>query len=306
MKKARSSLFLLGAAILWGIAFVAQEKGLDYVEPFTFTSVRCFVGGVALLIFTLIFHGIKRKKHPTSLTKEEKKQAAKNLAVAGLVCGTAMAVAMNVQQVGLRYTTAGKSGFITSCYIVFVPIIGLFFRRKCPVFAWVAVLCAVVGLYLLCLGDGFENVNKGDLIELGCTVGFAMHIICVDIFGKKTDGISLACAQCFVCSFLSAIQMFIFEHPDIQNILNAYVPILYCGVVSAGIAYMFQILGQRDLNPTAASIIMSLESVVSVLAAWVLLNQKLSAREIIGCAVIFVAVLLAQIPQKKRKIKTLY
>lgn len=306
MKTARSSLFLLGAAILWGIAFVAQEKGLDFVEPFTFTTVRCLIGGFSLLVFSSIFHGVKQKKHPSEQTKAEKKQSIKKLAVAGVVCGSVMAVATNVQQVGLLYTTAGKSGFITSCYIVFVPVIGLFFRRKCPLFAWVAVVCAVFGLYLLCLGNGFGNVNKGDIIELGCSVMFALHILCVDAFGKNNDGIRLACAQCFVCAFLSAIPMFIFEHPDIHNILNAYLPLLYCGVISSGIAYMFQILGQRDANPAAASMIMSLESVVSVLAAFVLLNQRLSIREIIGCAVIFAAVILAQIPQKKRKIKTLY
>ena len=303
MKKISGILFLLGAAVLWGVAFVAQDVGLEYVEPFTFTAVRCFLGGVALLVIAVVFELIKKKtvKVKTVLTREEKKTAIKNLVVGGIACGAVMCAATNLQQIGLVYTTAGKSGFITACYIVLVPIIGLFFRKKCRFTVWIAVAMAIVGLFFLCLSDGFGGFNKGDAITFGCTVAFAFHIITVDRFVAKTDGIKLACAQCFVCSFLSAIPMFIFENPQIENLLKAYVPLLYTGILSAGVAYMFQILGQKRLNPTLASIVMSLESVVSVIAAWLILGQKLTLREIIGCVIIFAAIILAQMPQRKNK-----
>ena len=306
MKKASGVLFLLGAALLWGVAFVAQDVGLEHIEPFTFTAVRCFLGGIALLIIALISDLLKKKKNPETLSPEEKKTRRKNLIISGLACGAIMACATNLQQIGLVYTTAGKSGFITACYIVLVPIIGLFFRKKCPITVWIAVVLAVVGLYFLCLSDGFVGFNKGDAITFGCTVAFAFHIIAVDYFVENTDGIKLACAQCFVCSAISAVFMFIFEHPTMDGLLKAYIPLLYTGVMSAGVAYMFQILGQKRLSPTVASLIMSLESVISVIAAWLILDQKLSPREIIGCVVIFAAIVLAQLPKdlfSKLKIK---
>lgn len=306
MKKASGVLFLLGAALFWGVAFVAQDVGVEHIEPFTFTAVRCFLGGVALLILAVISDLIKKKKNPETLTPEEKKTRIKNLAISGLICGAIMACATNLQQIGLVYTTAGKSGFITACYIVLVPIISLFFHKKCPLTVWIAVALVVVGLYFLCLSDGFSGFNKGDAITFACTFAFAFHIIAVDRCVAKTDGIKLACAQCFVCSAISAVFMLIFEHPTMDGLIKAYIPLLYTGIMSAGVAYMFQILGQKRLSPTVASLIMSLESVISVIAAWIILNQKLSTREIIGCVVIFSAIILAQLPKElfmKLKIK---
>ena len=306
MKKIKGTIYLLCAALLWGVAFVAQDVGLEHIEPFTFTSVRCFLGADVLFFICLILNNTKKDK--PSFTKAERKKNVKNLIVGSLVCGTVMCLATNLQQIGLVYTTAGKSGFITACYIVLVPVIGLFLKRKCPLTVWIAVMLAVTGLYFLCLGDGIGSINKGDLITLGCTVMFSLHILVIDAFIVKTDAVCLACGQCLVNSIISAVFMFIFENPSFQKILNAIIPLVYTGVFSAGVAYMFQILGQKFLKPTVASIIMSLESVISVLAAWVILNQALSIKEIIGCVVIFCAIILAQIQFKKKDkgIKTLY
>ena len=306
MKKASGVIFLLCAALLWGVAFVAQDVGLDYIGPFTFNAVRCFLGGVALSLISLVNKLIKKRKRSDEISDESKKKNRKYLLIGGLVCGTVMACATNFQQVGLVYTTAGKSGFITACYIVLVPVIGLFFRKKCPITVWIAVAMAVVGLYFLCLSNGFKGFNKGDALTFCCTVAFAFHIIAVDYFVSRTDAIDLACLQCFVCSAISAIFMFALEKPSLDGLLDAYIPLLYTGVLSAGVAYMFQILGQKRLKPTVASIVMSLESVVSVIAAWLILNQALSTREIIGCVIIFAAIILAQIPEKKRTVKVLY
>lgn len=306
MKKIKGSLYLLCAALLWGIAFVAQDVGLEYIEPFTFTSVRCFLGAVVLFIICLIIE--KTKKNKPNIQIQQRKNNIKNLVVGSIVCGTVMCAATNLQQIGLVYTTAGKSGFITACYIVLVPVIGLFLKRKCPLTVWIAVMLAITGLYFLCLSDGLGELNKGDLITLGCTVMFSLHILVIDAYITKTDAVRLACGQCLVNSILSGVLMFIFENPSFEKIFNAFIPLVYTGVCSAGIAYMFQILGQKHLSPTVASIIMSLESVISVLAAWIILKQELSGKEIIGCVIIFCAIILAQIKFKKKDktIKTLY
>lgn len=308
MKKLKNVGLLLITATLWGVAFVAQEVGMEHIRPFTFTAVRNLLGAVALLIIGISTDLVKRKKTKETITKEERKIRLKSFLKAGLICGVVFFAATNMQQFGLLFTTAGKSGFISACYIVLVPIIGLAFGRKCPVFIWISVLATIVGLYLLCAGDGFTSLNKGDLITLGSAALFAVHILVIDKFANKVDGVKLACAQCTVNAVLSGICMFIFESPDITLILKAWIPIIYAGVFSSGLAYMFQILGQKDFNPTVASLVMSLESVISVIAAWIILNQELSEKEIIGCAIIFCAIIFAQIPfrRKNKTIKTIY
>lgn len=308
MKKIKNVGLLILTATLWGVAFVAQDVGLEHIGPFTFSATRSFLGAVALFVISVFADSIKRKKTQTTISKEEKKVRIKSFLKAGLICGVVFFAATNTQQFGLLYTTAGKSGFITACYIVLVPIIGLFFGRKCPVYIWVSVIATIVGLYMLCMGDGFTSLNKGDVITLACAVLFAVHIIVIDKFANKVDGIKLACAQCTVNAVLSGICMFIFESPNITYILKAWIPIVYAGVFSSGLAYMFQILGQKDFNPTIASLVMSLESVISVIAAWIILNQQLSEKEIIGCVIIFSAIIFAQIPfrRKNKTIKTLY
>ena len=302
MKKIRNALFLLCAALFWGVAFVAQDVGGEIVEPFTFTSSRYLLGGITLLVLSFITDGIKKKKYgKVERTKEERKKGIKLLFIGGIVCGAVLTVATNLQQIGLNYTTAGKSGFITACYIVLVPIIGLFFRKKCPFFVWIAVAMTLVGLYFLCLSDGFDGFNKGDLITLGCSVAFAGHILSISYFVSRVDGIKLTCVQCFVCSIVSAVPMLLFETPTFAALAEAWLPLLYTGIFSAGLAYMFQSLGQKDLNPTLASIIMSSESVISVIAAWLILHQTLTIKEIIGCIIIFVAIILAQLPERNKQ-----
>lgn len=304
MKKVKGALFLFAAAVLWGIAFVAQDVGVEIIEPFTFTSVRYCMGGIVLLLFTLIKKAYVEKKYgKPERTPEESKKEFKRLLLGGFLCGLVLTVATNLQQIGLEYTTAGKSGFITACYIVLVPVISLILKKKPPFFVWIAVVMTLVGLYFLCLSDGFDGFNIGDLITMGCSVAFAFHILFVSHFVEKSDPVALTCIQCFTCSLVSAIPMLIFEHPTVGALWAGILPLLYTGIFSAGIAYACQMLGQKDLNPTLACIIMSLESVVSVIAAWLILQQFLSVKEIIGCVIIFVAVIIAQLPEKKIEIK---
>ena len=191
-----------------------------------------------------------------------------------------------------------KAGFITACYIVIVPIIGLFLGKKCSKFIWAAVAMALIGLYLLCITDGF-SIGKGDLLVLVCAFLFSIHILVIDHFSPKADGVKLSCIQFLTCGILSGIPALLFEHPEFSAICRAWMPILYAGIMSCGVAYTLQIIGQKNMNPTVASLILSLESCISVLAGWVLLGQQLSAKEILGCVIMFAAIILAQLPQKQ-------
>ena len=268
----KNSLLLLLTATIWGVAFVAQSVGMDYVGGFTFNMTRSLIGS-AVLLPVIWFRG--------------------------LACGILMCLASNFQQFGIKYTTVGKAGFITACYIVLVPILGLFLKKKCSPFIWLAVAMAVAGLYLLCIKDGF-SIGKGDILVLICAVLFSFHILVIDYYSPKVDGVKLSCIQFLVCGILSGIPALIFEKPEISAVLTAWQPILYAGVMSCGVAYTLQIIGQKNMNPTVASLILSLESCISVLAGWVILGQQLSAREIAGCVIMFAAIILAQLPQKEK------
>ena len=214
-----------------------------------------------------------------------------------IACGIALFAASNFQQFGIKYTTVGKAGFITACYIVIVPIIGLFLKKKCSPFIWTAVVMALIGLYLLCITDGF-SIGLGDVLVLVCAFLFSLHILVIDYFSPKADGVKLSCIQFLVCGILSMIPALVLEHPQISSILTAWLPILYAGIMSCGVAYTLQIVGQKNVNPTVASLILSLESCISVLAGWVILGQKLSAKELLGCVIMFAAIILAQLPEK--------
>ena len=306
MNKLKGSACCLLAAVFWGVAVVAQQVGGDYVQPFTFTAARYTLGGFVLLLIVLVKDAIVGKRQTVKPTRQEKKEARFRSLFGGLVCGLVLCVATNLQQVGLMYTTAGKSGFITSCYIILVPIIGIFLKRKCPFFVWISVVLAVVGLYFLCMSGGFGGFGKGEAITMGCSLAFACHITVIDASVRKADGVKIACVQTFTCAAASWALALVFETVDLSTLLQAYVPLLYTGIMSAGVAYTLQILGQKNLPPTVASLVMSVESVVSVIAAWLILKQALTVREIIGCVIIFAAVLIAQLPQKKRVIKVAY
>lgn len=324
MKKTslRSPMLLLLTAVIWGVAFVAQSVGMDYVGGFTFNCVRSIIGG-AVLIPCIFFldrwkaRDAKRrdavtvpgessvagmitegKKSAAGAAAEEKKAQNKTLLIGGIGCGVALCIASNLQQFGIKYTTVGKAGFITAMYIIIVPVIGIFLKKTTGLRIWISVLLAVGGLYLLCMTEGF-SIAFGDLLVLLCAVMFSVHILIIDYFSPKVDGVRMSCIQFFVSGILSGVAMLIFEQPDLGAILQAWMPILYAGVMSCGVAYTLQIVGQKDMDPTIASLILSLESVVSVLAGWVILGQKLSSKELFGCVLMFAAIILAQLPDKK-------
>ena len=291
----KNSLLLLLTATIWGVAFVAQSVGMDYVGGFTFNMARSLIGS-AVLLPVIWFMGRNSSK------KAEEAQgfgSRKDLLWGGLACGILMCLASNFQQFGIKYTTVGKAGFITACYIVLVPILGLFLKKKCSPFIWLAVAMSVAGLYLLCITDGF-SIGKGDILVLICAVLFSFHILVIDYYSPKVDGVKLSCIQFLVCGILSGIPALIFEKPEMCAVLTAWQPILYAGVMSCGVAYTLQIIGQKNMNPTVASLILSLESCISVLAGWMILGQQLSAREIAGCVIMFAAIILAQLPQKEK------
>ena len=292
----RNSLLLLLTATIWGVAFEAQSVGMDYVGAFTFNAVRSIIGSIVLLP---VIWFLDKKKEPVSQTPAEKAAVRKTLIIGGICCGVCLCLASNFQQFGIKYTTVGKAGFITACYIVIVPIIGLLLKKKCSPFIWAAVVMALIGLYLLCITDGF-SIGKGDFLVLICAILFSLHILVIDYFSPMVDGVKMSCIQFLVCGILSTIPALILENLQISSILSAWMPILYAGVMSCGVAYTLQIVGQKGMNPTVASLILSLESCISVIAGWAILGQALSTREIIGCFVMFGAIILAQLPQKEK------
>ena len=293
--KIRNSLILLLTAAIWGVAFVAQSVGMDYVGPFTFLFARSVIGGIVLLPVVAVLH--KNGPSRTHETAEEKRRARKTLVLGGVCCGTALCFASIFQQIGLLYTTVGKSGFLTACYILIVPLLGLLFGRKCGRLVWCGVALAIVGLYFLCLTDGL-SVNFGDLLTFICAILFSVHIMVIDHFSPLTDSVKMSCIQFFVCAVIAGAGMLLFEQPSLSAVLAAWKPVLYAGALSSGAAYTLQISGQKGMNPTVASLIMSRESVISVLAGWIILHQTLSGREILGCVLMFAAIILAQLPDK--------
>ena len=297
----KSPLMLFLTAVIWGIAFVAQSVGTEYVESFTFNFTRCIIGGLTLIPCIFLMDKLKAwKKSEDTLTSgnmADVNKTRRTLLIGGGCCGVILFVASNLQQLGIQYTGAGKAGFITAMYIVLVPVLGIFLKKTIGMNVWISVILAVAGLYLLCITEGF-SIGRGDILELLCALVFSIHILVIDYFSPKVDGVKMSCIQFFVCGLLSGIGMLIFETPTLHAIMQAWLPILYAGVMSCGVAYTLQILGQKGMNPTVASLILSLESVVSVIAGWLLLGQNLSRRELVGCVFMFVASVLAQLPQR--------
>lgn len=300
-KNLKGSLILLLAAVIWGLAFVAQDKAAELVSPFTLNAMRSFVGSFALLILSITVSKIKKQP----LVPKDRK-GRKTLILSGVICGTLLCVAANFQQFGIAAYPAqaaapARSGFLTAMYILFVPIFGIFVKKRPGITVLIAVLIAVVGLYFLCLSNGISAVYGGDLIVLICAVAFALHILCVDVTGQSVDGIKLSCIQFFVCGVLSSILMFVFENPKPENIIRAALPILFLGIMSSGVAYTLQIIGQQQCeNPTVASIAMSFESVFAALGG-ALFGDVLSKKEILGCVIMFCAIIISQLPSPKIK-----
>ena len=289
----RQVVFPILAAFIWGTAFVAQDLCADSIGAFAFNATRYFIAVLALLVVILISDKLKKNK-PT-LTAQEKKAANKQLWLGGLCCGAALAIASNFQQAGLvAGTDAGKAGFITALYVVLVPVFGLFFKRKVSLPTWIAVVLSVVALYLLCIKGDF-SLAPGDLLVLVCAVCFAVHILVIDHFTAYCDGVKLSCLQFLFAGIISTICMFIFEYVDFAAILSCALPLLYVGIFSCGVGYTLQILAQKDSNPTVVTILLSLESVFAVIAGAIILKQQMTVREYIGCAIMFAAVILAQV-----------
>lgn len=301
-KSLKSSLLLLLTAVIWGTAFVAQSVGMEYVGGFTFNCTRSLIGSAFLVPCIFFLDWLKKREGdaPESpKTPEEAAAGRKTLIVGGIACGVVLFIASNLQQFGIKYTTVGKAGFITALYIVLVPILGIFLKKKVSFKVWISVVLAVAGLYLLCITDGF-SIGTGDFMVLLCAVAFAIHILVIDYFSPKTDGVRMSCIQFLVCGLLSGVCMLLFEQPVLSELLRAWMPILYAGVMSCGVAYTLQIVGQKGADPTVASLILSLESVVSVLAGWAILGQSLSGRELLGCVLMFGAIILAQLPGDRK------
>ncbi|MDO5142053.1 MAG: DMT family transporter [Eubacteriales bacterium] len=293
--KLRNSLLLLLTATIWGVAFVAQSIGMDHVGPLTFLFARSVIAGIMLLPVVAVLR--KNGAAPPPRTAAEGRRARRTLWLGGLCCGAALCAASICQQVGLLYTTVGKSGFLTACYILIVPLFGLLFGRRCGKLVWCGVALAIVGLYLLCLTDGL-HIGWGDAITFCCAILFAVHILVIDHFAPRTDGVAMSCIQFFVCAAIAGVGMLLFEQPTLAAVLAAWKPILYAGALSSGVGYTLQIIGQKGVDPTVASLIMSLESVVSVLAGWLILKQAMSGRELLGCALMFAAIVLVQLPDR--------
>lgn len=297
-KEVSSAILLFLAAFIWGVAFVAQSVGMDYVGPFTFNGCRFLLGGLVLTPFAFL----REKKYQKSeiyknMAEEEQKKHRRVTLLGGLCCGVAICIASSFQQAGMLYTSVGKAGFITALYIVLVPVMGIFMKKKVPVIVWMGVVLAAVGFYFLCITESF-SINYGDVLLFLCAICFTFHILIIDYFAPKADGVALSCIQ-FWFSGIVCMSIALFkETPNISAIIAAAVPILYAGVMSCGVAYTLQILGQKHMKPAIASLILSLESVISVLAGWVILKEVLTGRQLLGCALVFSAVILAQIPVK--------
>ncbi len=299
-QKLKGNLLLLLAAFVWGLSFIAQSKGVELISPVTFIGVRTMLGALVLVPVILITDADKRKKGIVI------NGWTKDLFISGILCGVLLFIATIIQTAGMIYTSPGKSGFITALYMVIVPFFSLFSGKKPSPAVWLSVAVAVAGLYLMCI-DSSLSVNFGDILTLICAFVFSLHIITIDKFSPKVDGIKLSFMQFFVCGVLGLIYMFVFEEPEFKPIMDCWVSIGYAGIFSCGVGYTLQIVGQKYTDPTSASILMSLESVFATLSTvilvalgWNLTGGQLEIREISGCVLMFAAILLVQLPEKKR------
>lgn len=308
---------LVLTAMVWGGSFVAQKSGMELIGPFAFNGIRTIIGGIVLIPLIMVLDRMKSKKQASAtavkadaadsvLSEADKKNEQKLLITGSICCGLALLVAGMLQQIGMMYTTAGKAGFITALYVVLVPIFGRILGKKIRPLIWLCVLASAFGLYLLCMpaSGGFGHINKGDLIVLACALCFAVHILLIDYFSPKVDGVRLSCLQFFIAGILCVILMFpldpVLEYdiPSLSQLLDAWIPIVYAGALSCGAGYTMQIVAQADTDPAVASMILCLESVFAVIAGMLILGESLSLREASGCIIMFAAILAAQLPAK--------
>ena len=297
-QKLKGNLLLLLTALIWGISFISQSKGVEEISPVAFNGIRSLLGGIVLLPVIFMLDKNKKKKG-IEIQKFDKK-----LLISGIICGALLCFSSSLQTWGMVYTSPGKSGFITALYMVIIPIIYLFMGKKLRPIILVSVLIAVSGLYLMCINSEL-SINKGDIITFICAFGFAAHILVIDSVSNKVDGVKLACTQFLVCGIINIIIMLFTDIPSITSVLNCWSAIAYSGIMSCGVAYTLQIVAQKYTDPTSASILMSLESVFATLTTvilvacgWNLTGGQLTAREIFGCVLMFVAIILVQLPEK--------
>lgn len=291
------NFLLILTALIWGCAFVAQSVGMDYVEPITFNGIRCMIGGIVLIFANFIFDYVKKKQ---GTYKKSEKEEKKELIKGGIICGIIIFFASTIQQIGISQTTVGKAGFISVLYILIVPFFGLLMKQKLPKMIWPCCAIAVAGLYLLCMNESF-SISKGDFTVLLSAVAYAVHILAIGHFAPKVDCVKLSCFQFLVCGIISIIVMFIFEKPDFQNILKAWLPIVYAGALSGGAGYTLQTVAQKWTKPSVASLLMSFESVFAVLAGALILHQIPSLREGIGCVLMFISIIIIQYSENRVK-----
>lgn len=301
----KSVTFLFLTALIWGTSFVTQSMGNDYMQPFTFSAARNLLGFIVLL--PVVVYKVKKSRTSACNNSSNSKIPLKITVIGGIFCGLALTAASLFQQYGVKYTTVGKAGFITALYIIITPIIGIFIGKKCPWTVWIGALAACIGMYFLCMTESFA-LSLGDALTLVCAIIFSIHILIVDHYAPQTDGVVLSCIQFFVCFVISLVLALIFDNPSFQQLIDGIIPILYAGIMSSGIGYTFQILGQRNFNPTAAALILSLESVISAISGYIAYelgllstNQSLTALQITGCAIVFAAVIFVQLPITKLK-----
>lgn len=292
---ALQNIFALTAALIWGTAFVAQSVAAETVEAFAFNAARSYIGGLVLLPVLWMFTKGRKKRGETL------PYARKDLIIGGLCCGSALFIAAYLQQKGLETTTSGKAGFITALYIVIVPIFGLFLKKKAPKSVWLGVALAVFGLYFLCINEAL-TVAVGDLYIVACAFCFAGHILVIDHFAPKVDVVAMSCIQFFVTAVLSTVGTFLWESQTMTGLMVAFWPIMYVGLFSSGVAYTLQIFAQRNSNPTVISLLLSMESVFAVVAGALILGDLLSGREYFGCLLMLGAVVLSQLPEKKKSV----
>ena len=334
----RQSLILFLTAVIWGVAFVAQSAGMEHLGPFTYNGVRSVLGGLVLIPCIVLLNRIQGRNgseerdtdgrlqqnpavdgtvHSKLSSCSTRRLAGRmdihavkvrdfhsnnrQLLTGGLCCGIILFAASNFQQFGIQYTTVGKAGFITAMYILIVPVLGLLFHKKAGLQVWIGVLFGVTGLYLLCMQDSLR-LDRGDALVLVCAFIFSLHILVIDHFSQKVDGVKMSCIQFWVCGILSLLCSVLFESPDLHSIVISWLPVCYGGIMSCGVAYTLQIVGQKGMNPTVASLILSLESVVSVIAGFLLLGQAMSRRELFGCLMMLMAIIFAQLPDRKKDI----
>ncbi|MBQ9761046.1 MAG: DMT family transporter [Clostridia bacterium] len=303
-KQLRGAILLLLTAFIWGVAFVAQTVGLESVGVFTFSGVRMLLGAAALLPVILIRDRITARKMTVEQLTERKKNDKRTM-LYGAILGVVFCVASNFQQYSLLSSSPGKVAFITAIYIFFVPLLGLFLGKRVPLLTWICIALGGVGLYFLCINPAeLGAINHGDILALICSIAFAVHILLIERFAPNADGLKLSFVQFVVGGLIGCILMFIFEDPNWNAIIEAAIPLLYAGVMSCGVAYTLQIIGQKYTESALASLIMCMESVFAVLAAAILLSDVMSARETIGCVIMFVAIALPNVMgmiQNRRK-----